>query len=221
MGGRSCCSFVRWCSISCALFARRSLAQAQNAASYPDRPIRLVVAFPPGGATDTLRPPDHARAWGSARPVRRDREQAAAPAATSPGTTSRRSDPDGYTLLMAENALGISQALYKKTQSLRPAEAIRRHRRGGILAAGAIGRQQRQGQLGGGAHRLFEDGAAEDELRLGGHRQRVAPDLRGARIGDRHGGGARSLQGRRSGGERCDRRARRAQYGVASRSRRA
>ncbi len=27
------------------------------------------------------------------------------------------SDPDGYTLLMAENALGISQALYKKTQS--------------------------------------------------------------------------------------------------------
>src|SRR5215470_10723723 len=27
------------------------------------------------------------------------------------------SDPDGYTLLMAENAIGISQALYKKTSS--------------------------------------------------------------------------------------------------------
>jgi tripartite-type tricarboxylate transporter receptor subunit TctC len=30
------------------------------------------------------------------------------------------SEPDGYTLLMAENAIGISQALYKKTQSFDP-----------------------------------------------------------------------------------------------------
>src|SRR5262249_35175299 len=37
-------------------------------------------------------------------------------------------DPDGYTLLMAENALGISQALYKKTSSsfdpVKPYDAI-------------------------------------------------------------------------------------------------
>src|SRR5262249_28436718 len=29
-------------------------------------------------------------------------------------------DPDGYTLLMAENAIAISQALYKKTSSFDP-----------------------------------------------------------------------------------------------------
>ena len=31
---------------------RARLAQAQG--TYPDRPIRFVIAFPPGGATDTF-----------------------------------------------------------------------------------------------------------------------------------------------------------------------
>ena len=35
--------------------ARRSrIGAGTDPSSYPDRPIRLVVAFPPGGATDTL-----------------------------------------------------------------------------------------------------------------------------------------------------------------------
>src|SRR5262245_65752419 len=37
-----------------ALLGAVASAQAQSPSSYPDRPIRLVVAFPPGGATDTL-----------------------------------------------------------------------------------------------------------------------------------------------------------------------
>ena len=43
---------IRWCSIVCALLAMPAIAQAQSA--YPDRPIRFVIAFPPGGATDTF-----------------------------------------------------------------------------------------------------------------------------------------------------------------------
>ena len=43
---------IRWCSIALALLAPPALAQAQD--NYPDRPIRFVVAFPPGGATDTF-----------------------------------------------------------------------------------------------------------------------------------------------------------------------
>lgn len=44
--------FIRWCSIVCALVGLPALAQAQG--SYPERPVRFVIAFPPGGATDTF-----------------------------------------------------------------------------------------------------------------------------------------------------------------------
>ena len=43
---------IRWCSVLLALLALPALAQAQ--ANYPDRPVRFVIAFPPGGATDTF-----------------------------------------------------------------------------------------------------------------------------------------------------------------------
>jgi tripartite-type tricarboxylate transporter receptor subunit TctC len=89
-------------------------AQAQQ--PYPDRPIRLVVAFVPGGATDTL-----------ARQISNDLKEALGQAVVvenRPGgggyvawSHVASSEPDGYTLLLAENALAISQALYKKSKS--------------------------------------------------------------------------------------------------------
>jgi len=91
-------------------------AYAQTPQSYPDRPVRLVVAFVPGGATDTL-----------ARQISEDLKKALGQSVVvenRPGANGylawnhvATSDPDGYTLLLAENALGISQALYKRTQS--------------------------------------------------------------------------------------------------------
>src|SRR6516225_7527024 len=44
----------RWALVAWAVLGAAALAQAQTPSSYPDRPIRLVIAFPPGGATDTL-----------------------------------------------------------------------------------------------------------------------------------------------------------------------
>ena len=41
------------CAIACAVLSGAFAAQAQNS-SFPARPIRFVVAFVPGGATDTL-----------------------------------------------------------------------------------------------------------------------------------------------------------------------
>jgi tripartite-type tricarboxylate transporter receptor subunit TctC len=86
------------------------------AQSYPDRPIRLVVAFVPGGATDTV-----------ARSIVEDLKQALGQPVVvdnRPGANGylawnhvASSEPDGYTLLLAENALGISQALHKKATS--------------------------------------------------------------------------------------------------------
>src|SRR5439155_933773 len=35
---------LRWCSVLCAVLGAAALAQAQSPSSYPDRPIRLVLA---------------------------------------------------------------------------------------------------------------------------------------------------------------------------------
>ena len=106
----------RWCSLACVLLGAPASAQAQNPSSYPDRPIRLVVAFPPGGATDTL-----------TRQITQELGEALGQSVVienKPGAGGyiawnhvAAAEADGYTLLMAENAIGISQALHKKSTS--------------------------------------------------------------------------------------------------------
>jgi tripartite-type tricarboxylate transporter receptor subunit TctC len=106
-------NLIRWCAIAGALLA---LGPAYAQTSYPDRPIRLVVAFVPGGATDTM-----------ARQILPDLQQALGQPVVvenRPGangyvgwTHVAASAPDGYTLLLAENALGMSQALHRKATS--------------------------------------------------------------------------------------------------------
>jgi tripartite-type tricarboxylate transporter receptor subunit TctC len=96
-----------------AVAALPGLASAQG---YPNRPVRLVVAFPPGGATDTM-----------TRQITQELGEALGTSVVienRPGGGSyiawnhvAGSEPDGYTLLMAENAIGISQALYRKSLS--------------------------------------------------------------------------------------------------------
>src|SRR5215467_9868039 len=86
------------------------------AQAYPSRPIRLIVAFVPGGATDTL-----------ARQISNDLKEALGQPVVvenRPGANGylawnhvATSEPDGHTLLLAENALAISQALYKRSVS--------------------------------------------------------------------------------------------------------
>jgi tripartite-type tricarboxylate transporter receptor subunit TctC len=106
--------FVRCCVIACTALAIAQSASAQGA--YPDKPVHLVIAFVPGGATDTL-----------ARQLQNDLQSALGQPVVidnRPGAGGyiawnhvASSDPDGYTLLLAENALAISQALYKKSKS--------------------------------------------------------------------------------------------------------
>ena len=109
-------NLIRSCAIACAVLAAPAFAQAQAPSSYPDRPIRLVVAFPPGGATDTLAR-QITQALGEALGQSVVIENKPGAGGSIAWTHVAAAEPDGYTLLMAENAVGISQALYKKTQS--------------------------------------------------------------------------------------------------------
>ncbi len=103
------------CAIAvAAAWATISTAAAQ--ATYPDRPVHLIVAFVPGGATDTF-----------ARQIAPDLQEAlGAPVVieNKPGAGGyiawnyvASANPDGYALLLAENAVAISQALYKRSKS--------------------------------------------------------------------------------------------------------
>ena len=84
------------------------------AQSYPNRPIRLIVSFPPGGAADVIAP--HGR-----QPLG---ERLGQPVVVDnrPGSNGNiaadiaaHSAPDGYTLLLGSDALfGINPHLYSK-----------------------------------------------------------------------------------------------------------
>ena len=109
-------NLFRRCAAVGATLAVTGAAMAQSPAPYPDRPIRLVVAFVAGGATDTL-----------ARQISNELKEALGQSIVvenRPGANGylawnhvASSEPDGYTLLLAENALAISQALHKKATS--------------------------------------------------------------------------------------------------------
>ena len=96
--------------IACALIAASGAVLAQ---SYPDRPVKLVVAFVPGGATDTM-----------SRQILGELSHALGQPVVienRPGANGylgwnhvASAAPDGYTLLMAENALAMSQALFRE-----------------------------------------------------------------------------------------------------------
>lgn len=89
------------------------LAAAAHAQSWPSKPVRYIVPFPPGGATDILAR-SVADKLGPAlgQPVVVENR---AGAAGNVGTElAAKAPPDGYTLLMVTVAQSISETLYAK-----------------------------------------------------------------------------------------------------------
>jgi tripartite-type tricarboxylate transporter receptor subunit TctC len=106
--------FARWCIILGTLLFVPTLALAQG--SYPDRPVRFVIAFPPGGATDTffrLISNEIGQALGQSVVI----ENKGGAGGYIAWQMVAASPADGYTVLVAENAIGINQALFKKHPS--------------------------------------------------------------------------------------------------------
>jgi tripartite-type tricarboxylate transporter receptor subunit TctC len=101
------------CTAATALDAAAAILDRKPAGPYPNRPIRLVVTFPPGGGTDTL-----ARVLG-AQLGEVWREQVVID--NRPGASGNigaeivaHSDPDGYTLLMVNSTFAMNAGLYTK-----------------------------------------------------------------------------------------------------------
>mgnify|MGYP001058906199 FL=1 len=101
-----------WIGLACAVacVAASGLAMAQD---YPNKPVKLVVPYPPGGPTDIV-----------ARVVAQKlQEQMGQPfvidnrpgaGANTGAEAVARSTPDGYTLLVATTAHAINPSLFSK-----------------------------------------------------------------------------------------------------------
>ena len=90
-----------------------TLAQG-TAADYPQRPIRVLVGFPPGGATDILARilgTHLATSWGQQVVI----DNRGAAAGTFAASIAAKAAPDGYTLMMVPSGpFTISVSTYQK-----------------------------------------------------------------------------------------------------------
>jgi tripartite-type tricarboxylate transporter receptor subunit TctC len=90
-----------------------SVAQAQDAAQYPNKRVNLVVGFAAGGFADTL-----ARTIGQKLQDRWGQSVTVENRAGAAGNTAARvvasAAPDGHTILVTTTAIAINETLYKQ-----------------------------------------------------------------------------------------------------------
>ncbi len=97
------------------LFGLPALAEDTSVQSYPDRPVHLIVPWPPGGGTDIF-----ARAIGEklhqslGQPFVVENKPGAA--GNIGATAVARAAPDGYTFMIATITLATNPALYKNLE---------------------------------------------------------------------------------------------------------
>jgi len=86
-------------------------AGAASAQTYPDRPITMIVGFPPGGADDAsarIIQDAFQKALGQTIVV----ENIGGAGSMIAATKAARAEPDGYTIFLAQDALAANMTLY-------------------------------------------------------------------------------------------------------------
>jgi tripartite-type tricarboxylate transporter receptor subunit TctC len=102
--------FLHLVAGAAALPAASHIARAQT---YPTRPVRVIVPYPPGGLVDTIARP--IGQWLSDRLHKPFIIENRSGAGTNIGTEAVvRAPPDGHTLLLASTANAINATLYDK-----------------------------------------------------------------------------------------------------------
>ena len=99
-------------SIALGLAFSTGIANRASAQSYPDKPIKMIVPFPPGGPIDTM-----ARLTGQSMSASLGQqvivENRPGAGSTIGFKAAAAADPDGYTLLFGSSgSLGVAPALY-------------------------------------------------------------------------------------------------------------
>src|SRR6266511_2175015 len=88
---------------------------AQSTAQFPTKPVRIIVAFPPGGGTDIVArvmAPKLAEVWGGQQAIVENRAGASGVIGTE---IAARAAPDGHTWLLGTMGnLTVNQYLYPK-----------------------------------------------------------------------------------------------------------
>ena len=90
-----------------------AVALAVGAQNYPNRPVRVIIAFPPGSATDIIGRVIATKVteiWGQ-QAVADNRGGAGGSIAS---LTAAKAAPDGYTLLINSNAHVVNPSMYAK-----------------------------------------------------------------------------------------------------------
>ena len=89
-------------------------ALAQSATTYPDKPVRIIVPFPPGGAADTfarMAGQKLSEAWGNKQVIIETRAGAGGIIGTE---ATAKAAPDGYTFLMVTIGHAVNPYMYSK-----------------------------------------------------------------------------------------------------------
>lgn len=132
MGGKSCGGFIRALVVGLALTAGSAAAQSP-ADKYPDKPIKIIVPFAPGGSVDVVARVVGQRlteAWGQQVVV-----ETRPGAGTMIGTqAAAKADPDGYTLVVVVSNHATNPAL----RTTMPYDALQDFEYIGMLARAPV-----------------------------------------------------------------------------------
>jgi len=102
-------NFMR--ALSASIISTCILASAASAQTYPDRPVTMIVAFPPGGADDaTARIIQDAMQKALGQPI--VIENLGGAGGMIAAAKAARAEPDGYTILLHQDALAAGMTLY-------------------------------------------------------------------------------------------------------------